>query len=360
MKIMAGVGFITSGRRRCQCSLPVISAEEDLVNLFGQGRSGEWVEGFLIRNPMFARQFTWLLAYGHHPTINTAPLPPDPTLKEFVQRMNCAGVYRGFKAKVVCRAPFGSFPFEWFFRGPRQLDPTANADDGWQMKVGAIVPTPRLGHLFDDVTRLLDEQIEDKDEGDDQEEEEEQADATSIPPEAHDADAAGTCAIPIARESGVVTPGRRVLLDGKDPLAVRMRLSQAGGEDEDEDDSVDKNRLQVGHLYLHVGRAWARGEIGPGRSLMTLKLCLWLKNYLENTLTVWVPGNAWDILGKIARLRGGFESAEAFEEFLGVLRGRALATAPQFQSVYPGVAPIPDPNPEVVYIVRGGRAEIRK
>jgi hypothetical protein len=40
-KVTELVGFITSGRRHCQRSVPLISADKDLVNLFGPGHSGE-------------------------------------------------------------------------------------------------------------------------------------------------------------------------------------------------------------------------------------------------------------------------------------------------------------------------------
>jgi hypothetical protein len=296
----------------------------------------------------------------------------------------------GFRARVVGGRDFEALPFNAFFPlsllGRLDPDSAATGDEWPGVRVGDLIPAAALGGLYDDVGRWEGEEEEEEEM---KEEDEEAGDAepgespsgdeakantspgfressnssTSAgnPGEAAPEDTPCFVLIPIARDaSGVVQPGPEILsatLPADTPLLDELRVKDSAGVDEEtedddecEEDRVEarrvarmKNWLQVGHLYHELCRAFANGEVRNGHARITVRLCNWLRHYLEEELHVWVPFSTWDMLATMGQFRSRFHSDAAFKDFLAVLRGRALYHWPQFQPLYPGVDVIPCP-----------------
>jgi hypothetical protein len=335
------VGFITSAKRICSRSIAMISKDDALVNLFeARGPEDEWARGFFHWSSMFLRQFNWLLAYGCGPL--STPLHPALKVEECVARMNLRRFpdEHGFYASLVASEAFGSIEFKSFF--PFQdfgiLDPTRLIGDEWPgIKIGDLIPSPRLGRLFDDVCTL---EEEDRVEG------EEQA-AGEETPEEPPTGPADYLLIPIKQAAD----GRPFQRDGPPVLASTLqpeppfvrRLSDnhfsmeaEGWEDVEEDDRP--KRLDANHLLLVILRQITNGRITDGRAPVTCDICESWAKYFVDELHVDVP--LWEPLGRVARFRSCFESDESFKGFLVEMLGRALGLFPEFQAEYPGVEPI--------------------
>jgi hypothetical protein len=341
------VGFITSARGICARSTPMISKDRSLVNLFAPSpdRQDTWARGFFTRSSMFLRQFNWLLAYA----------PPDPklTLGQFVRQMNVRRFAdgHGFYAALVGGSSFGSVQFNSFFPMPLgTLDPTTEVPEWPEVTVGDLIPGAKLGHLYDDVRQLEEEDGEGEgEEGVEEEEPNEQAPEPGT---------ASFLLIPIVRHAdGTVGRAGRALLSedlGLDFLFLsKLCVGHSTVEDEEEDEAGARapERLEVGHLFVAACHRFARNKVPEARSAGTVARCtstevvercrLW-QTYLEERLDVEVPHSAWESLARLTRFRGLFASDADFERFLEELRDRALAQLPEFQPAYPNVTPIED------------------
>jgi hypothetical protein len=342
--IESNVGFITSAKGVCARSTSMISKDPDLVMSFGETpRGAEWVNGFFTRSSMFLRQFNWMLTYGFQ------TWHPKLTVREFVRRMNLRRFAEGhgFHASLVAGEGFGSSEFKSFFQiQPLGPPNPAAAVPGWpEITIGGLIPAARVGHLYDDVEQLEEE---------DGEEEERVMEEEVVGQDVPDLEAAvklGTVSyllIPIERVGSVVRRAGPAVLSSQANVSAellhKLSVSHSSAHDEEEDEMEPRRpeRLQPGHLLIEVIGRLAKGKIREGRSAATLESCSKLRSYLE-TLDVWVPVSASDSLARLSRLRSEFDSDATFERFLDEMRARALVTWPEFAAVYSTArVPIPD------------------
>jgi hypothetical protein len=334
------VGFITSARSSCARSIAMISTDESLVNLFGaKSPEEEWARGFLHRSTMFLRQFNWLLAYGFGTF--AAPLDRDVNLSQFVVRMNmrCLPAGHGFHASLVADEGFGSIPLRSFFPFPRlgNLRPD-QAMAAWpEVMLEDLIPSARLGRLFDDVGTLEGAGVAEGDEKVAEEEAEEQG--GTFP--------ADYLLIPIRRagDNTVERAGATILssqLVPESPIVQRLSGNEVPGADEDEEEDNRPKGLQANHLLLVMLRKITNGRIKftNGHAVVTSDICHLneLAQYLEEDLQVSVP--LWEPLGRVAGFRSCFATDEQFRDFLQQMLARALARFPEFQQMYPDIPPL--------------------
>jgi hypothetical protein len=333
------MGFITSGEGLCELSIPLISENESLVNLFGRkGELETWARGFYVRDSMFFRRFNWLLAYGFPPTA-TGPGGPKLTIGQFVDMMNdLPGLPRGFTAAWVgTEEASASLEFSSFVPVPPLGDLRA-ADEvpGWpEVRIGDVIHG-RFGQLFDDVAQLRALELKARPEWKGETTERSGVPATAEIPQ--------VVLLPIAAADGggfaCLGPLLSEDIDKENQFLYRLPsgLSEPGGEAT----AAAPERLQVLHLHLRAGRWAGKNKIRRCRAVVTVAICRSLEAHIEKTLKVAVPISQWGMVWKLAAFRGLFSSDETFELFLEELLRRSLYHWPEFQPLYPDVAPLRD------------------
>jgi hypothetical protein len=291
----ASVGFLTSAKQYLATTVPFVSTNPDLVNLFARTPTPDGLAlGFLIDSSTFARRLNWLLAYG-------LAADGQRTVKNIPGLMNGADPSAlGFEAEFVGSPSFSSLPFEFFFPF-KSLTPGLALTASLNLTVDDVIPYQDPEPL-DDVGRFW-----------------------AVPGDEQTFDAH---LVEIAfGEGGTLRKERDFLLwelGANHPIfrVLGMMRGPPGGNRGVEVEPL----VPVGLIYHEISRVAHEREARPHLVHAVAGDAEWMADILA-PMGVSVPTHAWHFLARLAEYRQAFESYEGFVDQIRTLV-HELATRP--------------------------------